>query len=274
MKTESSEIVDRHETRRLAEGGQVVASLEGVGLRFGTRVIQEGLSCAIEAGELVAVLGPNGAGKTTLLKLLLGLTRQTAGSVRVFGSPPRRGNHLIGYVPQFRVLESTQMILAREVVGFGLDGHRWGFSLSGRERRSTIDRALEEVGALALADRPVGYLSGGEQQRLLIAQALLTNPRLLLLDEPLASLDIAAANEIVKLVQRVRKERNIAVLFVTHDVNPLLRFVDRVLYLANGRSLSGRPEEVINPDQLSRLYGAPVEVVEALGRIFVVGVET
>lgn len=257
-----------------AAGPAPLATLEAVSVRFGQRVIQENLSCSFQAGEFMAILGPNGAGKSTLLKLLLGLLRPSSGVVRVFGEPPRRGNRLIGYVPQFRVLESTQMFRARDVVGFGLDGDRWGFGWPSRRRRALIDQALEEVGARELADAPVAVLSGGEQQRLLIAQALLSHPRLLLLDEPLANLDLAGTSEVIQLVTRIQRERRVTVLFVTHDINPLLRHVDRALYLANGRSLVGRPQEVINREQLSRLYGAPVEVVEALGRVFVVGVET
>ncbi len=251
-----------------------LAELEDVAVRLGGRLIQSGMSFSLAAGEMVAVLGPNGAGKTTLLKLLLGLVRPAAGSIRVLGAPPRRGNRLIGYVPQFRVLETERALRARDVVGFGLDGHRWGPAWPSRSREAAIDRALEEVGALELAEAPIGYLSGGEQQRLLIAQALLSSPRLLLLDEPLSNLDIARAQEVVQLVDGIRRERQVAVLLVTHDVNPLLPCVDRVLYMANGRCLLGAPDEVINREKLSELYGSPVEVVEALGRLFVVGVET
>lgn len=268
------EHLDEIQAREEGVGTAPLATLDGVSVRFGRRLIQEELSFRLYRGEFVAILGPNGAGKSTLLKLLLGLMRPSSGSVRLFGAPPKRGNRLIGYVPQFRVLESNQMLRARDVVGFGLDGDRWGIGLPSRRRTAIIEEALREVGALRLADSPVALLSGGEQQRLLIAQALLTDPQLLLLDEPLASLDIAGAGEIVRLVERVRRRRGISVLFVTHDVNPLLPYVDRVLYLANGRSLIGSPEEVINREQLSGLYGAPVEVVETLGRLFVVGVET
>jgi zinc/manganese transport system ATP-binding protein len=251
-----------------------VVELDHVSIRLGSRTIQRDMSCSIFPGEFVVILGPNGAGKSTLLKLLLGLLRPTSGDIRVFGAPPHRGNRLIGYAPQFRVLESNQTLRAQEVVRFGIDGDRWGFALPNRDRARAIDAALKEVGAAHVAQTPVGFLSGGEQQRILMAQALLTNPRILLLDEPLANLDIAGAGEIIQLVDRVRRERSVAVLLVTHDVNPLLKYADRVLYLANGRSLIGRPQDVINRDQLSRLYGTPVEVVETNGRLFVVGVET
>ncbi|HEY9593294.1 MAG TPA: ATP-binding cassette domain-containing protein, partial [Spirochaetia bacterium] len=158
-----------------------------------------------------------------------------------------------------------------DVVRFGLDGARWGPGLPSRERRRRVDEALSEVGASHLADASFGRLSGGERQRALIAQALLCDPRLLLLDEPLASLDLARAQEIVALVRRICRTRGVTVLFVTHDINPLLADVDRVLYLANGRSAIGAPQEVITAETLSRLYGSSVDVVRTLGRLFVVG---
>jgi zinc/manganese transport system ATP-binding protein len=171
------------------------------------------------------------------------------------------------------VLEADLALRARDVVGFGLDGHRWGPGWPSRKRNALIDQALQEVDALRFANAPVGQLSGGEQQRLLIAQALLTNPRLLLLDEPLSNLDITRGQEIVSLVNRVCRSRNVAVLLVAHDINPLLNVVDRVIYVANQQCTIGKPEEVITTETLSKLYGSPVEVVQALGRMFVVGAE-
>ncbi len=248
--------------------------LEHVRIQLGGRVILEDTTLTVNEGEFMVVLGPNGAGKSTLLKLLLGLIRPSGGMVRVLGSPPRRGNNAIGYAPQHRELEADLALRARDVVGFGLDGHRWGIGLPNPARRATIDRALQEVDATSFADAPVGQLSGGEQQRLLIAQALLTNPRLLLLDEPLANLDLSHQQEIVDLVAQVSQARNIAVMLVTHDVNPLLPVVDRVIYMANGHTAVGTPDEVVTTATLSRLYGSPVEVIHALDRLFVVGAET
>lgn len=250
-----------------------VIELEGVSVQFGQRTVLQDISLAVYQGEFIAVLGPNGAGKSTLLKLLLGLLKPSRGRVRVLGQTPRRGNAALGYTPQHRALEADLALRARDVVGFGLDGHRWGIGFPGAKRRATIEKALDEVNACAYADAPVGQLSGGEQQRLLIAQALLTNPRLLLLDEPLASLDIAHEQEIVSLLAGVCRARNMAALLVSHDINPLLPFVDRVLYIANGQCAIGAPDEVITSVTLSKLYGSAVEVVHALGRIFVVGAE-
>lgn len=250
-----------------------VVSLEDVQIRLGARIIQEKINLDINEGEFYAILGPNGAGKSTLLKLILGLIKPSAGSIQVLGKVPRRGNTEIGYAPQHRTLEADLALRARDVVGFGLDGHRWGPGWPNRQRNVLIDKALLEVDALHFANAPVGQLSGGEQQRLLIAQALLTNPRLLLLDEPLSNLDITRGQEIVSLVNRVCRTRNVAVLLVAHDINPLLNVVDKVIYVANQRCTIGTPDEVITSETLTRLYGSPVEVVKALGRMFVVGAE-
>jgi len=250
-----------------------VIELEHVRMQFGNRIILQDMNLTVQHGEFIAVLGPNGAGKSTLLKLLLGLLKPGAGVVRVLGHAPRRGRREIGYAPQHRVLEADLALRARDVVGFGLDGDRWGTGFPSARRRAIIDQALEEVNALAFADAPVGQLSGGEQQRLLIAQALLSNPRLLLLDEPLANLDIAHGQEMVALIAGVCRSRDVTVLLVAHDVNPLLPVLDRVLFLANGQSAVGTPNEVITSATLSKLYDSPVEVVQALGRLFVVGAE-
>lgn len=253
---------------------QPVIELEDIQIRLGGRTILENVTMTVQEGEFVVILGPNGAGKSTLLKMLLGLLKPTMGTVRVLGREPRRGNDAIGYVPQHRTLEADLALRARDVVGFGLDGNRWGIGLPNRKRTMLIDEVLREVGASEFANAPVGQLSGGEQQRLLIAQALLTNPHLLLLDEPLASLDLNREQEIVSLIDGVCRERRVAVLFVTHDINPLLPVVDRVLYMAHGRSTIGTPNEIITSETLSTLYGTPVEVVHALNRLFVVGAET
>lgn len=251
-----------------------IVTLENVRIQLGGRTILENINLEVHEGEFIAILGPNGAGKSTLLKLLLGLIKPGAGVVRVLGKPPRRGNDTIGYTPQHRVLEADLALRARDVVGFGLDGHRWGTGFPGAKRRAIIDKVLQEVDASDFADAPVGQLSGGEQQRLLIAQALLTNPRLMLLDEPLANLDISHEQEIIALVAQICRTRNVAVMLVSHDINPLLPVVDRVIYMANGHCAIGTVDEVITSASLTQLYGSPVEVVQALDRVFVVGAET
>ena len=247
--------------------------LENVGIRYGELSILNDVNLSVHAGEFIVVLGPNGAGKTTLLKLLLGLIRPSAGKIQILGRTPRRGNQAIGYVPQHRVIEPETPLRARDLVGFGLDGHRWGIGLPSRARRETIDRALDEVDALSLAESPVGLLSGGEQQRLMIAQALLTDPKFLLLDEPLANLDLAHQQEAVSLISRICKTRGVTTLLVSHDINPLLQVTDRVLFLARSHAAIGAPSDVINNETLSRLYGLPVEVAHVADRFFVLGAE-
>jgi zinc/manganese transport system ATP-binding protein len=244
-----------------------------VRVTLGETLIQDDVNLTIQDGELIAVLGPNGAGKSTLLKVMLGLIRPITGSVEVLGEAPGRRNDRIGYVPQFRAIESDMTLRGREVVRFGLDGNKWGPGWPSRQRNERIDRVLKEVDAAVLAEQPIGRLSGGERQRLLIAQALVSDPRLLLLDEPLANLDISREQEIISLVRRVCRSRGVAVMLVTHDINPLLPDVDRVLYLAGTHSAIGTPQEVITSERLSALYGSSVEVVKALGRIFVVGAQ-
>jgi zinc/manganese transport system ATP-binding protein len=253
---------------------QPIIELEHVDVQLGGRKILQDMQMTINEGEFIVVLGPNGAGKSTLLKLLLGLLKPGAGEIRILGNTPRRGNQMIGYAPQHRTLEAELALRARDLVGFGLDGHHWGIGLPNRKRTLRIEQALAEVDALSFADAPVSQLSGGEQQRLLIAQSLLTDPRLLLLDEPLSNLDIAHQREIVSLVARVCRTRHVSVILVAHDINPLLDVVDRVIYIANGRSAIGTPREVITGERLSKLYDAPVEVVSLRNRLFVVGVDS
>ena len=255
---------------------QPVIQLKNVSIALGGRTILHDISFTLNEGEFVAVLGPNGAGKSTLLKMLLGLLKPATGTMQVLGETPHRGNGAIGYAPQHRVLDADLALRARDIVGFGLDGNHWGIGLPGRasrKRNAIIDKALDEVDACAFADAPVGQLSGGEQQRLLIAQALLTNPRLLLLDEPLANLDLTHQQEIVGLISRVSRSRNVTILLVSHDINPLLPVVDRVIYIANGHSAIGTPDEVITNETLTKLYGSPVQVIHAMDRVFVVGCE-
>ncbi len=254
-----------------------VVALRHAAVRLGERTIWRDATLSVEPGEFVAVLGPNGAGKSTLLRLLLGLIRPSEGTVRLFGQTPRRGAADIGYVPQRRTLDPDLPVRGRDLVQLGVDGTRWGFALPGKARRhqeALVEEALAAVEATAYADRPFGEMSGGEQQRLLLAQALVGQPRLLLLDEPLANLDLRNQVAISQLVARVSQSRQITVLLVIHDVNPLLSLVDRVLYVARGQVAIGAPSEIITTERLTQLYQAPVEVVrDRLGRVFVVGLD-
>jgi len=251
--------------------GPAVLSLRDATLSFGARTLWSGLDLDVAPGEFVAVLGPNGSGKTSFLKSVLGAQRLTSGEMRFLDEPVRRGARRIGYIPQQKLITASTPVRARDLVGFGVTGHRWGLPLSRRAERDRVDELLEAVGATAYADAPVAALSGGEQQRLRVAQALADRPALLLCDEPLSSLDLANQQAVTAIIDRERRERDAAVLFVTHDVNPILDHVDRILYIAGGRFMLGTPEEVLRSDVLTSLYGAPVEVLRMGGRLVVVG---
>lgn len=242
-------------------------------LAYGRRTLWDGLDLDVAPGEFLAVLGPNGSGKTSLLRVLLGLTPLSSGHVELSGRPVRRGSRTVGYIPQQQALDPTLTLRGRDLVGLGLDGHRWGFGLPSRHRRRRIDEALEAVGARDYADAPVGRLSGGEQQRLRVAQALVGDPDALLCDEPLLSLDLAHQRVVAQLIDARRRAAATAVIFVTHEINPVLPMVDRVLYLVDGRFRIGGPEEVMTSAVLSELYATEVDVIEVRGRLLVVGAE-
>jgi len=250
------------ETAPVAEVNDLTVQLRG-------RTVLRDVSFSIEPGEFVACIGPNGAGKSTLIKVLLGLIRPTSGSVRLFGRPVQRGNSRIGYVPQHQTFYETTPLRARDMVALGIDGGRYGPPMPNRDHAARVQRALDDVRATAYADMPIARLSGGEQQRLMLAQALVGEPDLLLLDEPLANLDIRSRREVVALVREVASKHNIAVLFVAHDVNPLLSCLDRVLYIAEGRAVIGPPDEIVRSDVLSSLFGFHVEVIRAGGHVLV-----
>ena len=257
-----------------------MVELSGARARRGGRTIWSDVDLQIAGGEFVALLGPNGAGKTTLLRVMLGLLELSAGTARVLGERPGARNARIGYLPQRRTFDSATRVRGVDLVRLGLDGRRWGTPLpavgrlrrGGAAARRRVDEVIELVGARAYASRPIGELSGGEQQRLLIAQALVREPALLILDEPLDSLDLSNQAQIAALVQHVCRASEVAVILVAHDVNPLLSYLDRVIYLAGGRALAGAPAEVISSERLSALYGTPIEVLRTSdGRMVVVG---
>ncbi|MGH6968129.1 MAG: metal ABC transporter ATP-binding protein [Stellaceae bacterium] len=244
-------------------------ALRDVRLALAGRTVLDEIGLDIAAGEFVGVLGPNGAGKTTLLRAVLGLVPPSRGEIRVLGRPATRGNPAIGYMPQARGAVVPAHLSGWDFVASVVDGHRLGLPIVNRAGRAEVERALDRVGARALALRPLAELSGGERQRLLLAQALIGGPRLLLLDEPLISLDPGHQAEVIDLVKALQRELRVTVLFSAHELNPLLGAIDRVLYLGNGQAALGTVDEVVTGPVLSRLYGAEIEVVRLKGRIFV-----
>jgi zinc/manganese transport system ATP-binding protein len=258
--------------------------LEGIGVRLGGRPVLGDVTFSLGKGEFTGIIGPNGAGKTTLLRVILGLIEPSGGRVLVDGAPLHRktlhrktlhdkNKAAIGYVPQKLVIDPDMPLRARDVVSLGLDGHRLGFGFPSRQRRALVEAALADVGADGYADARVGELSGGEQQRVLIAHALISRPKLLLLDEPLANLDLRSEQEIVAVLGKLAREHDISVLLSAHDMNPLLTVMDRIVYVANGRAASGSTAEVVTSAGLTELYGHHVDVVRVHGRVLVVAGE-
>ena len=261
-------------SRAVAIGGHAPArrpalELDHVSLELAGRRILSDVSLTIDEGEFVGVLGPNGAGKTTMMRAVLGLVPVASGAIRIGSLPVARGNPSIGYMPQTRSALASRRVLGREFVAMAADGHRWGLPISDASTRGDVERVLDLVEAGKLAARPLSELSGGERQRLLLAQCLLGKPSLLLLDEPLISLDPHHQRSVVELVRRVQRELGITVLFSAHELNPLLNAIDRVLYLGRGSAALGTVDEVITRPVLSRLYGSPIDVMRVNGRIFV-----
>jgi zinc/manganese transport system ATP-binding protein len=258
-------------TGRQASGGSAeLLRAEGISVWLSGREVLHDVGFSLRRGEFAALIGSNGAGKTTLLKVILGLQPVSAGTIQLAGQPRGRRHPVIGYVPQKIQLDPDMPVRARDLVGLGLDGQRLGLPLPSAGRRARIDEMLHAVGAEQFGDARVGNLSGGEQQRVLIAHALISRPQLLLLDEPLANLDIASEQDVVALLSRVAREQQIAVLISAHDMNPLLPVMDRIIYLAAGRAASGTTEQVVRTDVLSALYGQHVDVIRVHDRILVV----
>ncbi len=248
-------------------------SITNGGVRLGGRDILQGVNAEIATGEFIGLFGPNGAGKSTLMRCILGLTPLSSGSISVFGEAPGRANGVIGYMPQSRTSLEGSALTVRALVSAVEGGNRWGIPWNSRAARGEVERALELAGAGEYANRRFSVLSGGEKQRIALAQALLGKPRLLILDEPLASLDPRNQMRMVENVARIKATTGATILFIAHDVNPLIKVMDRVIYIAGGGAAIGSPDEIISSAALSKLYGAEINVVRAEGKIFIVAAE-
>lgn len=255
---------------------EIVIKADSLSAGYGNVPIWKSATFSVSRGEFVGVVGPNGAGKTTLFRILLGLLLPLSGNITLLGEKPRRGNPKIGYVPQRHNTDPDLNIEAVEIVRLGLTGRKWWFDSPSEARRGRVEamKALESVGAAHLAHRSIGEISGGEAQRVYLAQALIGDPEILLLDEPLANLDIRRESEMVELIKSIVEKRKVAALLIAHNINPLLPALDRLMYVANGHVASGNPAEVLTSKSLSNLYDAPVEVLrDSHGRIAIVGTE-
>ena len=260
--------------RTSAQEASLVVSAREVSAGYGDKIVWRNANFEINKGEFVAIIGPNGAGKTTLFRILLGLQRPFAGDITMFGEEPTRGSSRIGYVPQQHLIDDESHIESRELVRLGLSGKKWGFSLFSHKDVEAAAVALEGVGATELAHRPLAELSGGELQRIFLAEALVSNPDLLLLDEPLSNLDMRRERDLLRLVNDVVETKGVAALLIAHNINPLLPYLDKVIYIANGRVASGRPDQVLTSESLSALYDIHVEVLhDSLGNLAIVGIE-
>ncbi len=244
--------------------------LEGVSISRSGREVLHDVTFDIYKGKFIGLIGTNGSGKTTLLRAILGIVSPSSGHIRFPSSSKQGSSNNIGYVPQKIDFDPDMPLRARDLVALGLDGNRLGISKRKKSDKLLVDSLLEQVGGTEFANSRVGELSGGEQQRIMIAHALISKPELILLDEPLANLDLRSQVEIVTLVSNLAKDSNITVLISTHDMNPLLPVMDRIIYIANGKVASGEVSEVVTTESLSSLYGHHVEVVNLKGRILVV----
>ena len=244
--------------------------IQNASLAFGERTLWSELSLSVESGEFIALIGANGSGKSMLLKTIIGSQPLSGGSINLLGQKPGKQNHLIGYVPQHRASDQGLPLLVKDAVRFGLDGHRFGFA-GAKNAEQLVMAALAEVDASELANKRVGSLSGGEMQRVRVAQAIISGPKLLLADEPLSALDLNHQKKISDLINEQRKRLDSAVIFVTHDLNPIIEYVDRVIYLAQGKHSIGTTDEVMRSEVLSKLYGTEIDVVRNQGRIVVLG---
>lgn len=245
-----------------------VIKIENAVVSYREDVALRGVSIDIYPGEFVGVIGPNGAGKTTLLTIVNGLGKLVSGRVTVLGNPVSAGNahslrKKVGYVAQLENIDPRMPMHVREVAMIGRYGVLGLFKRPSRDDWKVVDEMLELVGMSHLANRPIGHLSGGEQQRVAIARCLAQEPELFLLDEPTASLDWKAQTEILDLVKQIHDTRKLTTLFVTHDLDAMPHTCDRVVLMKDGMIVGdGSPEEMISTEKISELFGITASVIK------------
>lgn len=264
----STKATSTSQERSVTFDGRSLLDVHGIHVEIGGREILKGIDLSVAPGEFLGLIGSNGAGKTTLLRTILGDIEPSSGTVSIMGRKRAKAG-MVGYVPQKIQLDPDLPIRAKDLVALGLDGQRFGIGIRSSHFWDQVEHAMRGVGAWEFADRPVGRLSGGQQQRVLIAAALVANPKLMLLDEPLANLDPANADDIVSLLNSIRTREGISIILSAHDINPLIDSLDKVVYLASGNAVVGKTDEVITTEVLSKLYCHPIEVLHAGGRVMV-----
>jgi zinc/manganese transport system ATP-binding protein len=249
---------------------QYAVEAKGLSVGYNDRKVWSNANFKVERGEFVAVIGPNGAGKTTMFRMLLGLQQPSSGKLSVFGEKPRRGSSKIGYVPQRHGIDNETNIECLELIRLAHSSYKWGLSLSTKEEKRAAEEAIRAVGATDFAHKSLSALSGGELQKIFLAEALVSNPEMLLLDEPLSNLDLKRAQDLVGLIDKIVRSRNVTTFLVAHDINPLIESLDKIIYMANGKVATGKPEEVLTSKRLSELYGTHVEVLhDSRGHILI-----
>ncbi|HET8533682.1 MAG TPA: metal ABC transporter ATP-binding protein [Methylomirabilota bacterium] len=237
--------------------------LEDVDFAYGAVPVLERINLTVEAGDFLGIIGPNGSGKTTLLRIVLGLLPPTRGTVRLFGHPPAafRQWGRLGYVPQRATLDPALPVTVREVVATGLLPSLGLFGRLGAAARQRIDEVLGQVGMADHAATRIGALSTGQQQRVLIARALVSKPELLILDEPTGGVDPEAQTSFYALLHHLNRERDVTLILVSHDIGVVAKEVTKLACLNRRMIFHGRPGDFLSDAALTALYGPAVRVV-------------
>lgn len=245
-----------------------VIECQNLDIRLGAHLILSGLNFQIKENQFIGIFGPNGSGKTTFMKALLGIIPYANGQVVVLGKTPQKARKQIGYIPQNRDMELFRL-KGRDFIATSIHGHKLGLPFLTKKDLYHIDSVLDLVHARDLAFIPLCEMSGGQRQRLLLAQALLGNPQLIIMDEPFSNLDPKWVKIILSLIKDLQEQRKLTVLLSTHDLNPLIKVMDKVICIGNHQAILGEVDQVITSDILTGLYGFPIDVIKTDQHLFV-----